>query len=279
MVDLNFKNKQEFQPSFEEIGKLVKKTEKVCAIHETPLLELKGRTVCPNCQRQKLEKWEQERVEVAMKNHHKRRTQGRLHNDSILGDLTLKQATFDSFVADDEEAIANKEKALKIARLYLKGEVFNSLLTGKAGTGKSHLAKAMLEAVNEHSRPYKSCLFISLSDFVLEIRNTFGNNDRNNHDTEQSMIERIADVDLLVLDDLGAETGFIGTDKTASDFTQRVLYSLMNKRQDKSTIITTNLDSSQLSNMYDSKILSRLYRNLEGNIIKFENSKDRRMTF
>ena len=84
---------------------------------------------------------------------------------------------------------------------------------------------------------------------------------------------------LAVIDDLGAETGFIGTDKTASGFTQRILYSLMNKRQDKSTIITTNLNSAQITAMYDSKIISRLYRRLGSNVIKFESMNDRRMSF
>ena len=91
------------------------------------------------------------------------------------------------------------------------------------------------------------------------------------------MVDKYAKVDLLVLDDLGGETGFIGTDKVASDFTQRILYHLMNRRQDKSTIITTNLNSKQISAMYDSKVVSRLYKNLGGNIIKFEKSKDRRI--
>lgn len=93
------------------------------------------------------------------------------------------------------------------------------------------------------------------------------------------MIEHISDVDLLVLDDLGAETGFIGTNKTATDFTQRILYSLMNRRQDKSTIITTNLTGAQLASMYDKKILSRMYRKIDGNVITFNGTKDRRMIF
>ena len=84
----------------------------------------------------------------------------------------------------------------------------------------------------------------------------------------------------MVLDDLGAETGFIGTKKTASDFTQRMLYGLMNRRQEKSTIITTNLNSSQISGMYDQKVISRLYRGLnENSLIKFEKTKDHRIKF
>lgn len=258
---------------------LLKKTDESCPKHDSPLYELKGHRTCVDCQREKVEIETESFSTQAANQYNKRITYGRLKEDSLIGDITLKEATFETYFPNDEETTTNKEKARQIAGRYLKGEVFNTLFTGKAGTGKSHLAKAILEAVNEHSNPYRSCLFLSLSDFILEIRNTFGNNDRNNHDTEQSMIEYIASVDLLVIDDLGAETGFIGTEKTASDFTQRVIYNLMNKRQDKSTIITTNLNSNQTSNMYDSKIISRLYRKLEGNIITFKNTSDKRINF
>lgn len=85
--------------------------------------------------------------------------------------------------------------------------------------------------------------------------------------------------DLLLLDDLGAETEFIGTKKTTSDFTQKVLYGLMNHRQDKSTSITTKLDSKQLSVMYDQKVISHLYKVVnKETVIKFNESEDKQIS-
>lgn len=248
-----------------------------CEKHESMKLVFAGRAVCPDCQREKVEEQERQYVERATMRHLKRVTFDRLAKDSIVSDYLLKEATFASYQTDDEESEQNKLAARRIAGRYLKGEVFNTLLTGKAGTGKSHLAMSILRAVNDNADPWKSCLFLSLDEYLLTIRSTFGN--KTTTEDEQSLIERVADVDLMVIDDLGAETGFIGTDKTASDFTQRILYSLMNKRQDKSTIITTNLNSAQITAMYDSKIISRLYRRLGTNVIKFESATDRRMTF
>ena len=248
-----------------------------CQKHDTPFVMLGDKKACVACQREKVTQEEDEMIEEARNRYNKRTTYDRLEMDSICTDITLKRATFETFVADNAELESNKKTARHIAGRYLKGEAFNTLLTGNAGSGKSHLAMSILQAVNEHSDPWRSCLFLSLDEFLLQIRATFGNNDKLNHDNEQTLIERVAKVDLLVIDDLGAETGFIGTDKTASDFTQRVIYNLMNKRQDKPTIITTNLSSKQIKDMYDSKIISRLYRNLNGHVIRFKESDDKRI--
>jgi DNA replication protein DnaC len=82
-------------------------------------------------------------------------------------------------------------------------------------------------------------------------------------------------VDFLVLDDVGAETGAMDTDKRASDFIHRVLYGITNARQNKSTITTTNLGSKDLYSMYDKKIVSRLFR--KPKFIVYENTKDKRI--
>lgn len=280
MAESNSNKKLDFQSIGKAMASHVMTTEDTCQIHpDTNLLSFSGRTSCPKCQREKIDEEERLSRERAINRWEKRKTYDRLYKDSIVGDVTLKEAAFQSYVEDDEESKINKKLARHIAGAYLKGATFNTLLTGTAGAGKSHLAMAMLRAVNENSDPWRSCLFLSLDEFLLQIRATFGYNDRNNHDNEQTLIDRIADVDLLVIDDLGAETGFIGTDKTASDFTQRVLYNLTNKRQGKSTIITTNLNSSELANMYDAKVLSRLYRGLEGHVITFKTERDRRIKF
>lgn len=251
------------------------KREGWCEKHETPLLMLQGRVACPQCQRELVAQQEAEYIKQASMRHQKRITYDRLYKDSIYSDYSLRDASFQSFIVDGEESERNKLLARRIAGRYLKGEVFNTVLTGNAGAGKSFLAMAILKAVNENADPWKSCLLVNIDEFLLEVRSTYGSKEVD-RDTEQALIERVAEVDLLVLDDLGAETGFIGTDKRATDFTQRMLYALMNRRQDASTIITTNLTGDQLDYMYDSKILSRLYRRVAGNIIKFEETEDRR---
>lgn len=257
----------------------LEKLKETCEVHDIPLLSYMGRKACPECQREALEKKEEAyRLELTRR-HHKRITYDRLYKDSLVSDLTIKDASFQTFEPDSEESERNKLIARQIAGRYLKGDVFNTLLTGNAGAGKTHLAMSMLKAVNENSDPWRSCLFLSIDEWLLYIRSTYNEN-RITHEDEQSILEKYSSVDLLVLDDLGAETGFIGTKKTASDFTQRMLYGLMNRRQDKSTIITTNLNSGQVSAMYDQKVISRLYKRVsKETIIKFEESTDKRIQF
>jgi DNA replication protein DnaC len=76
---------------------------------------------------------------------------------------------------------------------------------------------------------------------------------------------------LLVLDDLGSEATFQSHQsknrKVASDYVQNVLFGIVNNRQ--RTIITTNLGSADLASVYNPKIISRLYRGINGHVISF----------
>jgi DNA replication protein DnaC len=118
----------------------------------------------------------------------------------------------------------------------------------------------------------KSCLFVSIDAMLRKIKNSF--NDKESRFTEEYFNKLLSNVDFLVLDDLGAETGAIDTSKTATDFVQRVLYGITNTRQDKATILTTNLDSKTLFSMYDKKLVSRLFR--KPKYVIFKESKDKR---
>lgn len=202
-------------------------------------------------------------------------TYGWLKRKSIISDETLIKATFDKYKTDNEETAANKQKARMIAKDYLDNKVFNTILTGIPGTGKSHLSMSILEAVNEHSDPYRKCLFVSVDEMLRLVKDGF--NHKESKYTEQYMVDMLGAADLLVLDDLGAETGAMGTIKEATDFTQKFLYAVINQRQNKSTIINTNLSSKDLSRMYDPKLLSRMYKGSKGNIISFKTTKDKRM--
>lgn len=256
----------------------LKKLKETCTIHDIPLLSYAGRVACPECQKERLEQKEEEYRKKMTLQHHKRITYDRLYKDSLISDITLKDASFQTYDIDDKESRINKEKARQVAGRYLKREVFNTVFAGNPGTGKSHLAMSILRAVNENADPWRSCLFLSFDEWLLSIRGTY-RKDNISFEDEQSILDRTAAVDLLVIDDIGAETGFIGTTKTATDFTQRMLYGLLNRRQDKSTIITTNLTSDQMGRMYDGKIISRMYRGVEKErtLITFEETTDKRI--
>lgn len=255
--------------------KLVK-TDKICPIHNINMVTIgSGRPVCLECAKESLEEQNAKQSIDGTQLVNKRRTQSWLFNRSIYLDKTLAKASFDNYRTDDQETTKNKAQALKIAREYFKGETFNTLLSGNPGTGKSHLSMSMLREINEYSNPYRKCLFVSIDELMRRIRSSF-NNPNSQYD-EQSMVAMLIEADVLVIDDLGAETGAITTGKGASDFTTRILYAIINGRMTKPTIFTTNLNSDGLSDMYDGKLVSRMFRGAKGHVISFKNTTDKRI--
>lgn len=250
----------------------VKQVDETCNKHGIHLVEFSNRLICPQCAVELTEASAQEVIEKETERYYKKnRDYIRL---SIYSDKTLKAATFDSYKVVDKETEQNKNKARLLAGAYLKDATFNTIFTGKVGTGKSHLAMSMLKAVNDHSEPYKKCLFVSVDELVSLLRYSYTSTDTQ---TENQLRKLCVDADLLVLDDLGAEVGSIKTDKEASNDVVRLINAIVTGRMDKPTIFTTNLTSKQINKMYDERIASRVLKGVNNErIIKFSETKDKR---
>lgn len=243
-----------------------------CDRHNKPvqMMIINGSVICPRC---KLDE-DNARLQSELQEHFdsvaKREQYNTLENKSLLDDETLADARMDNFAAAEVEEKTNKQIMFECIRRYKAGEKFNTILQGKPGSGKSHLSYAALWELNETKD--HSCLFISVESMLRKIKDSFNN--KQSKYTESYFVELLSNVDFLVLDDLGAETGAVDTDKQATDFVQRILYAVANVRQNKATIITTNLSGKALTTMYDSKLVSRLLRNPK--YIIFKDTKDKR---
>lgn len=253
----------------------VKDTNMVCPIHQTKMVSFGGRNpFCPDCQRKKIEEEEKLRVQTAAERHRRRQTVETLEKDSIVGDPTLKNVSFDTYVPDNLET----EKALQLAQVFATEYLspdrkFNVILTGLPGSGKSHLAMSMLKYINVNATPSMSCLFISVNDLLRRVKDSISNT--KSFYTEENMIRLLTAADVLVLDDLGSESSFKRESSESSEYNQRLLFAILNARS--RTIITTNLSSRELEEIYNPKIVSRIYRGVEGHIIKFTKAtKDKR---
>ncbi|MFI3604988.1 ATP-binding protein [Vagococcus fluvialis] len=252
-------------------------SDKRCSTHDIELVSAFGREpICIECKRLGLEEQESKLVSDILEEQNKINTYDWLERHSIYLDQTLKNVSFDNYKTDDVETKSNKDKSLNIAREYYQGATYNTIFTGKPGTGKSHLSMSMLKIVNENSKPYKKCLFVSIDEVMRKIKDGF--NKRDSKYTEEYVTNLLTSADLLVIDDLGAETGAISSEKQATNFTTRVLYSIMNGRMNKPTIITTNLTSKEMAKMYDQKLISRFLRGAEGHAIKFDKTNDKRIS-
>ncbi len=273
MTESNFKNADLTGP-LKLLGQ-VKKVDQLCKIHHVHMVQLQDKNpFCPVCQRLAIKKREKDLEIKATKYWTDRKAIMTLGEDSIFDDPSLKTASFDNFEKVSDEANTAWNSARHIAGQYLSDDAqFNTLFTGPPGRGKSHLAYSMLKAVNEHKQPATSCLFVSVNELFRLIKDSFNYPDSKY--TEANMVNLLGNAGLLVLDDLGSESSFRQTTTEASEFVQRVLFGILNKRT--RTIITTNLHSNELAKIYNDKILSRMNRGVRRHIITFtDKTPDRR---
>lgn len=249
---------------------------KQCDLHggkKVEVIIVDGEEVCPICERDRendlLSQRESEKIRRAMT----RKNYKALEDKSILTNTDLFQASFSNYETAEVEEIDNKDRGVKIYQKYNQGEIFNTWFTGLPGVGKSHLAMSILRNLNEAGEQDRSCIFVSVDEMLLRIRNSFDN--KESKYTEYYFVELLSKADFVVLDDLGAETGGTGTTKRATDFTLRVLYAIANARQDKCTLVTTNLTKPELVQMYDAKLVSRLQATMA--LIDFQDTSDKRI--
>lgn len=244
-----------------------------CELHKRPVLKMiiDDKLICPRCELDKANEEFEKKIQDEVKREQADSKYGVLFRDSVIEDATLLNARLDTYITEEQEERENKQMVQSALKDYLNDEVFNLVLQGNPGAGKSHLAYSVLHDLNE-TKQY-SCLFVSVETMLRRIKATF--NDKSSRYTEEYFNQLLSDVDFLVLDDLGAETGAITTDKTATNFVQKVLYGIATSRQNKATILTTNLKSETLFNMYDKKLVSRLLKNPR--IVVFKTTKDKRI--
>jgi DNA replication protein DnaC len=139
-------------------------------------------------------------------------------------------------VSFDREPIASLDRAvLRRVRAFTRSIEENldagrgMWFDGPVGTGKSSLAILVAKAAKEAGRSYA---VFPVPRLLAEIKRTF---DRDASDSYMGFFGRLCTVDLLVLDDLGAEK--------QTEWVLEQLYSIVNERwQDRrSIVVTTNL--------------------------------------
>jgi len=120
-------------------------------------------------------------------------------------------------------------------------------LMGDVGTGKTTLAMLVSKAALHGGR---SVAIYSLPKLLARVRRTYDAGP--GEDSYLELFERITSVDLLHIDDLGAEK--------SSDWVLEQLYALVNERYEaqRSILVTTNLDQAQLEEQIGARTVSRL---------------------
>lgn len=199
---------------------------------------------CPECSKLSAaaELAEQERKEAE---EAQKRMEARLTQSGIPARYRSKD--FASYVTDSQD----KEKALSTAmefahnfdEHYRKGTVV--VFSGMPGTGKSHLAIAIAQAImGKHTALYTSAI-----DAVRMIRNTWR---RDSDKTETQVLDALTTVHLLILDEVGVQYG--------TEAEQVSLFDIIDKRYRDMmpTILLTNQGKAGLKTFLGDRSFDRL---------------------
>lgn len=119
--------------------------------------------------------------------------------------------------------------------------------TGDVGTGKTSLAMLVSQASEKVGR---SVAVYPVTRLLAEIRDTYDSDSRGSY---MDLFRRLCSVDLLHLDDLGAEK--------RTDWVLEQLYAIVNERwqDERSILVTTNiLDLDELREQVGARTVSRL---------------------
>jgi len=155
--------------------------------------------------------------------------------------------------ADFKAPLPAQQRALGVCQAYAErfvavgGHGESLLLLGGPGTGKTHLACAILAQV---MRAGHTGLFLSVSEALSTLREAYGPNAAR---SERAAMALLTEPQLLVLDELGVA---VGRDTTR----QALLFGVLNERYSKlrATLVIGNLTVRELTRYLGERIMDRL---------------------
>jgi DNA replication protein DnaC len=207
----------------------------------------KGREVwstCPACSEEQRAA-EREAAEIAKQERARARMEEAIGRAAI--PVRFIGRSFDNYRADTPAQRANltacREFAEKFEQHARTGE--SLLMLGKAGTGKSHLASSILQAI----MPAHCGLYTTVADLIETVRETW----RRDSETSQARVmHMLTSVPLLVIDEVGVQYG------TESE--QNTLFQIIDRRyrDRRPMVLMANLQPAELKVLLGDRIYDRL---------------------
>jgi DNA replication protein DnaC len=162
----------------------------------------------------------------------------------------LSRYTFDTFQADSAKGTAAERREMgeivEAVREYADEPKGWLVLHGHYGCGKTHLAYAIVNRCRELGR---SVYYGSLPELLDTLKQGFNDSARMDYDTR---LKTMLEVELLVLDDLGAQA--------VTPWSEEKVFELTNYRYTRRLplVVTTNLNVRDRQCPLEPRVLSRL---------------------
>lgn len=122
----------------------------------------------------------------------------------------------------------------------------SAILLGRPGTGKTHIACALALAAAELGYVSR---YATVMRAIRRVKDSWRDE---SPETEREVIQDYGGCDLLVLDEVGIQTG--------SQFESNILFDLLNQRYEHrlSTVLVSNLSLAEVRTVLGERILDRL---------------------
>lgn len=181
----------------------------------------------------------------------------------------LLKATFENYNPPNLELSDAKKRVVAFVESFNPETPVNLLLVGTFGTGKSHLSYAATQYLISKGH---SALFLSVPKLLTKIKETYS---ASASYSENDLIELVQNIDLLVLDDLGAE--YTNAKAGADNWVWSKLFEIVDSRSGRHTIYTTNLTADALEKKVNTRNFSRIMEDTR--VIKMNGKDYRRKAF
>ncbi|MGE7139164.1 ATP-binding protein [Luteibacter sp. NPDC031894] len=210
---------------------------------------------CPKCSEERREREELRAAEEARRRKQERIDQ--LFRRSAIP-LRFLDRTLEGYKATND----GQRRALRIATRYV--ETFadsatvgpSMVLAGKPGTGKTHIACGIANALIHMGKPV---LFMTVLQALRHIKETYR---KDSTRTEEKAMAELMEPELLILDEVGAQLG--------SEHEKMLMFEIINERYQncRSTILISNLTGDELTEFLGDRVMDRFREN--GAIVAFD---------